>query len=1164
MVQKVPFTSASGNTMTIGTGNSRVIMGADSGNLKIQDAQSNTSVIEAGLGVQGSGGTIVVANNAQLPTSGDELAAGKIAWSTANSSLFISNGSGWYRITIVNQTPTVTLSKSSFQATNDNLTLDFTYTATDDVGTPTITVANSGIATTDIATITHTTSNNHIRAVFDGETDLNATITVTASDGFSQGTGTMTITTGYVAKNSQFTRKLIRSVGANGAKNEYSGTSFVPTNAGSGTVTITSSGTTGGGPRASNFSPYRFSNKGYSYYLDGGNANVRFDGSGAILNGKTSFTAEVWYHPKSLSNSGFDTIWSSGTASSGSSGYSQIGRVYQNGSTLYLYWTGSNSLSASNVFTELQWYHIALGWAGSGDRTRLWVNGKLTISSTSPTYSGSEDVGLGNKDYTPQGYFHDFRVVKNANIYGTTHFVPPTDSLPLYTTGGAVTPVLSARRGWFCNEGTATSSTTLGDVTVQQPSGSAMSQVRVAPFIPYQRLPYNGANDGDGSIFFPINTDYTPGNYLQFTDGAGTDATVGTSDFCIEFWYMPNYMGGVNSFLTFLTVGSDGGSGGLRCYLRGSNYTGSISRYEIYGGGSTSYAGHSTIEAEAWRWVHIAIQRGGNTLKMFVNGIEGYSQTDSGSKNAGITIGSSSLSYAGVAGWVANFRFVKGETVYSGNFNPPTGRLTTTGGTYGDGTTNVNTSITASNTKILINDWSAGVVDRNQGFNQFTLNNSTSNTGQIKYGTSSIGFDGSGDYIEMHDHRPLFETGNGGVSSLVEPRNYPENQHLYGYDDACIEAWVYVNADATFNIYNQGNTTGGISLYWAGTGTHAGKFEFPVYGGGTGRTTNTYPKQNWYHVAAVRRGKHTKLYINGNEDSGARYDGTSSNITKDNYVNIGKAWNGNADNNGYIQDFRLSKFTHVYPFISDKVALTTTNSARTGVSVSSATNTKLLCCQTFLGFSTSEQTNAINTKTGANASNITITNNGGVAQPFGPAPGINSVYFGGGDWISISDSSSTKAWQFGTGAFTLEYYIFHIDIGNTLYNFHMGGNSTNAIWLGKTSSDTFLVRRAGNTNDIVANHYTSMFREYTWHHVALCRNDSGLLQLFVDGALWGEDTSGGHEYIDGGFRIGAGPYVVGSNNNYSLAKAHVSSVRFIQGQALYTNSFTPAGGLLPA
>ena len=31
MVQKIPFTSATGNTMTIGTGTSRVVMGADSG-----------------------------------------------------------------------------------------------------------------------------------------------------------------------------------------------------------------------------------------------------------------------------------------------------------------------------------------------------------------------------------------------------------------------------------------------------------------------------------------------------------------------------------------------------------------------------------------------------------------------------------------------------------------------------------------------------------------------------------------------------------------------------------------------------------------------------------------------------------------------------------------------------------------------------------------------------------------------------------------------------------------------------------------------------------------------------------------------------------------------------------------------------------------------------
>ena len=177
-------------------------------------------------------------------------------------------------------------------------------------------------------------------------------------------------------------------------------------------------------------------------------------------------------------------------------------------------------------------------------------------------------------------------------------------------------------------------------------------------------------------------------------------------------------------------------------------------------------------------------------------------------------------------------------------------------------------------------------------------------------------------------------------------------------------------------------------------------------------------------MAAVRRGKQTKLYINGTEDSGARYSGTDSNITKDNYVNIGKAWNGTADNNGYIQDFRISKFTHVYPFISDKVLFTTTNSARAGVTAT-ASNTKLICAQTHLGYTTDNKNNAYNTKSGANASNITITRASSQALIlFSPTSG-GSLYFGGSsnNYADITDSTATKAWQFGTDDFTIEYYI---------------------------------------------------------------------------------------------------------------------------------------------
>ena len=205
MVQKVPFTSTSGNTMTIGTGTSRVIMGADSGNLKIQDSQSNTSIIEAGAGIVGASAISVVANPAALPFN-PISSAGTLAFTTSTNALYISNGSGWYKISMVNTSPTITLSSATAEPTGDNLTLDFTYTVTEPEGTPTtVTFANSGIATTGNVAITHTTSNNHLRMVFDGDTTLNgATVTLTVTDGINTGTGTITINTAYSIKNTNY------------------------------------------------------------------------------------------------------------------------------------------------------------------------------------------------------------------------------------------------------------------------------------------------------------------------------------------------------------------------------------------------------------------------------------------------------------------------------------------------------------------------------------------------------------------------------------------------------------------------------------------------------------------------------------------------------------------------------------------------------------------------------------------------------------------------------------------------------------------------------------------------------------------------------------------------------------------------------------------------
>ncbi len=196
MVQKVPYHQFTGNTVTIGTGTSRVILGADSGNLKIQDSQSNTTIIEPGLGDQGFEGTSIVDNNASLALPPSGIDNGSLFWSTAENTLFMKSGGGWYKVTTVNTDPSISLDKTSVTISS-HLNLDITYTVTEPEGTPTTVTITDDIPDSAVTT-THTTSNNHVRYVFDGSTALSSkTITFTATDGVNTGTASCSVNAIY-------------------------------------------------------------------------------------------------------------------------------------------------------------------------------------------------------------------------------------------------------------------------------------------------------------------------------------------------------------------------------------------------------------------------------------------------------------------------------------------------------------------------------------------------------------------------------------------------------------------------------------------------------------------------------------------------------------------------------------------------------------------------------------------------------------------------------------------------------------------------------------------------------------------------------------------------------------------------------------------------------
>ena len=196
MVQRVNYHQFSGNTFTLGTGNSRVVMGADSGNLKIQDSQSNTSIIEAGLGLQGITASSVISNASNLALPPSSITNGSLYFATNNNTLYMKAGGGWYKVTTVNTSPSISLDVTS-ATISDHLNLDITYTVTEPEGTPT-TVAITDDITDSAVTVTHTTSNNHVRFVFDGSTAQSSkTITFTATDGVNTGVATCSVSASY-------------------------------------------------------------------------------------------------------------------------------------------------------------------------------------------------------------------------------------------------------------------------------------------------------------------------------------------------------------------------------------------------------------------------------------------------------------------------------------------------------------------------------------------------------------------------------------------------------------------------------------------------------------------------------------------------------------------------------------------------------------------------------------------------------------------------------------------------------------------------------------------------------------------------------------------------------------------------------------------------------
>jgi len=186
-----------------------------------------------------------------------------------------------------------------------------------------------------------------------------------------------------------------------------------------------------------------------------------------------------------------------------------------------------------------------------------------------------------------------------------------------------------------------------------------------------------------------------------------------------------------------------------------------------------------------------------------------------------------------------------------------------------------------TNTKLLLNMKDGQAID-SAAQNNLTLDDNTKiSTGQAKFGNTSLLFDGTNDYAKTI-FKTSFGTGNFTIEYFFRVGSVSTDQNLFQFGGSFLP-----DDDGGPGL---GIRTSRWRLYTgANTANHHGS---------AGPSNDT-----WYHIAVVRNGTTTKLYVDGTETISVSdsYDYSSRK-----YLLLGGGFDGSYDMNGYMDEFRVS------------------------------------------------------------------------------------------------------------------------------------------------------------------------------------------------------------------------------------------------------------------
>jgi hypothetical protein len=629
---------------------------------------------------------------------------------------------------------------------------------------------------------------------------------------------------------------LLHGDGTNGAQNN----TFLDSSTNN--FTITKNGNTTQGT----FSPFSLSDGYWSNFFDSTNDRLTIADNAVLRPGTGNFTIEAWVYRAAAGAA--HTIFAKGASTP--TGFA-FGITSSN--TLRFTDTSSNIDSTGTVAANT-WVHVAVVREGTGaNQLKLYINGVQDGQGTvSTNFNQTEEARIGeNRGATDDfnGYISNFRYVVGSAIY-TAGFTPSTS--PLTTTSqGAVSSeveLLTCQSNRFVDNSTnAFAITRNGDV-------------RVTPFSPFApTAEYDPAVNG-GSGYFDGTGDYlTVARNSSFFP-------VANEDFTFEAWvYLTAAPGATGA--TIITAGEYGALSDFFFFIDSSRQ---LTFY--FSTGALTCANTGTL-VPINAWTHVAVSRSGtssNNLKVFVNGVgQNFTanNTTVGTGNYNLTIGADQNGdESNLTGYISNLRIVKGTAQYTSNFTPPTSPVTA-----------------ITNTSLLLNFTNAGIID-NTGKNVLeTVGNAQIDTTTKKFGTGSLEFDGTGDWLLLA-HNP---------------------DQFFGTGPFTIEFWVYLatgDIGSARGLVAKGTSTTG----WLVSFDSSQKVVF-TYTTSTITSSGAITTNAWNYIAVVREGtgsNQTKIYIGGTND-GTGTVSTDFNQTSVMYVGANRT--GGDPMKGFIDDLRVTK-----------------------------------------------------------------------------------------------------------------------------------------------------------------------------------------------------------------------------------------------------------------